>query len=379
MTKKTNIKLSVARKLGLAMLATGALTIAGGVSISPQAQAFGLGDITGAAKKVGKKAGYVAKHGGKMAGGFAKDAVKGVKTANDVINYVPNKIKKGVRDTALDAAGKAWGTYSSTLTNTYGKIRGINDENYQRSTDLSARQSSDFISGFGKRIDGYVGAAKRKTRKVLTEGITSGESLPRDSSVQRARRQTKSTKALKQYVNKNAHDKRNRSAFDRPAGNAKLGIVKGGAFYKSPQNVTRKSTASNSSNFGRPLGNFKTGVVRDKSFRGVNRKPIGHDKSVWGRPVGNKQQRKVQGITRGDLKPRNKRIRRKSIGRDRSVFGSPVVQNRNRKVSNRKLTQRSSGRKFQSPMRSQSNRGRAGNKMFHKNQQRNFNRKRRGR
>ena len=253
-----------------------------------EVQAFGLGDITGAAKKVG----YVAKHGGKMAGGFVKDAAKGIKTANDVINYVPKAVQKGVRDTTLDAAGRAYGKFGSTLTKTYGKIRGIDDENYLRQTQEAADTSRDFISGFGKRIDGYVGAAKRKTRKVLTKGITSGESLPRVGKRQQAAR----VQPLAQT----------RAAKLDQGQTRKLG------------NVVRKGPSS-----VRPP---VRGIRKDDLTRNIkhgNSGFVGRDKTFYAVPIDGKRP-PVQGIKRRDLKNRIRHGKRPIIGHDKSVFGRPI-------------------------------------------------------
>ena len=283
-------------------LSTASISLASAMTAS-EAQAFGLGDITGAAKKVGggikkvgkkvgKKAGYVAKHGGNMAGGFVKDAAKGVKTANDVINYVPKTVQKGARDTVLDAAGKAWGNYASTMTKTYGKIRGIDNENYLRQTQEAADESRDFISGFGKRIDGYVGAAKRKTRKVLTKGITSGESLPRVGKRQQAARiqplaQTWAPKLTQSQTRK-------------------LG------------NVVRKGPKS-----ARPP---VRGIRKDDLTRNIkhgNSGFVGRDKTFYAVPINGKRP-PVQGVKRRDLKKRIRHGKRPIIGHDKSVFGRPL-------------------------------------------------------
>jgi len=271
----------------VAAVTTGSLGLATTMPVS-EAQAFGLGDITGAAKKVG----YVAKHGGKMAGGFVKDAAKGIKTANDVINYVPKAVQKGVRDTTLDAAGRAYGKFGSTLTKTYGKIRGIDDENYLRQTQEAADTSRDFISGFGKRIDGYVGAAKRKTRKVLTKGITSGESLPRVGKRQQAAR----VQPLAQT----------RAAKLDQGQTRKLG------------NVVRKGPSS-----VRPP---VRGIRKDDLTRNIkhgNSGFVGRDKTFYAVPIDGKRP-PVQGIKRRDLKNRIRHGKRPIIGHDKSVFGRPI-------------------------------------------------------
>ena len=428
---RTRLNRSIANLIITTAIATGSLGLVSTMPAS-KAQAFGLGDIKKAtkkvgggikkgAKKVGNKAGYVAKHGGKIAGGFVKDAAIGVKKANDVINYVPNAIQKGVRDTTLDAAGKAYGKFGSTLTNTYGDIRGINDENYQRSTQGAARQSRDFISGFGKRIDGYVGTAKRKAGKVLTKGITSGESLPRTGSTQRASRKLpKAAKVLRRQTRKAG--KATSNGFNNSAGTMKPGITKGGHFLDKRarvplKGISRKTIARRSSG-----QKFSTGVVQDGFFHGVNgsrpingkqprkvqgitkenlkpgkrhsrREMIGRDKSVFGRPLYRKDRRKVQGIRLKDIRKSRKQSRRKMIGRDKSVFGRPVfvkkqrnskapkkrLQNKRRGGSRKTVVKRNkrfdSGKRRSSSRRSvdrksafqkqaRSNRGRFGNKVL---------------
>lgn len=316
--RRFGTRLIVALPLTLAV--AGTTTITTSIVDAPPAAAWGLGDIKKAAKKVGgavkkgakkaaKKGKYVAKHGGKIAGGLAKDAYKGAKTANDAINYVPRTIQKGARDTALGVVGKAWARTQGQMTDTYANIRGINTPEYQKQTREAEQASRDFVSGLGQRADRYLKGAKRKARKALTEGVTSGESRPRGGSTQKAIRRTQSTKSLQvRTIRRNLRNS-DRSANRRSSGTLRPGVVNDRKFRGSKPSTT-----------------IKTGVVRDKKFRGsnptTNRRPIGNDKSIWGRPVGGKQQ------AGGKHK----------IGNDKSVYGRPVYGKRpNKRGPNRKV------------------------------------------
>lgn len=291
MTKKIDTALRTALVLGLTLGAVGGLTAV----TATQAQAFGLGDITGAAKKVGgavkKGAKFAGKAGASMGVHAGKTAIKGA---------------QGVRDASLTAAGRVTYLPTGVLAPIYFRATGQwNEKNRQILNDME-HQWNDMFDNAGDKMDRGIRRVGQATGEFVRKGgVTSGESLPQPEPSPEAKRRMQN--GLRDFANGGGL---NRSL--------KTGLAKGGAFYNGRKSMTRKSAKapvhgitkenlkpSKGQTMKITLPKDQFGNVRSIAGRPVGgRKPIGRDKSVWGRPVGG----------------------RKPIGQDRSILGRPVGQ-----------------------------------------------------
>ncbi len=334
------------------------LGLAGGMAavslpvVTSQAQAFGLSDITGAAKKAGgaaKKVGSAAKKGAKVVGKGAESVGKvGIKAAK-----VPVGVGQAARNTALSTIGKVSVKPALLLVEGSLRIEGKWDERKKEELREVERQYTDWWDDLGDKMDRVPGKAGQGVNDLISNrgGITSGESLkplPKKPSRLEQRRLENGlvnhardgglNRTVKKSIVKGNDATRNPSAYTGPAGTMKLGLAKGGAFYKGPQGITRKDIARDRSILGRPVGKLKTGMVRDKMFRGGslanNQKPIGRGNEVV--PIkrggrGNEVVRirkgsnaPVRGISRENLKPGKGRKVKTTVVRDKSVLGRPI-------------------------------------------------------
>jgi len=289
------------------VITTGSIGMASTMAV-PDAQAFGLSDIKKAAKKAGgaikkgaKKTGNVAKKVGKVAVPVAKIvAIPQRQATNMGLKAISEAVLKPHAEftrIAADALGKDFGQAGED------EIKGL----YDKWMDI------DQIAGAAGRAAKKAG---KKVGKVIIGRNKIGGSLPRPDN-------SRMENALADYANR-------RGGLARMSGGKRIlkpGVVKGGRFLDRRARLPLKGTAHKTITRRSSGQKFRTGVVRDGFFHGVN----------GSRPIGGIQQRKVQGISRENLKPGKRHSRREMIGRDKSVFGRPLYRKGNRKAQGIRL------------------------------------------
>ncbi len=312
--------------LATALTATSIAVVA--TTASPEAHAFGLGDITGAAKKVGS----AVKKGAKKTGGIAKKAAKGA------IKYGPGAVKKGYE--TVTYAPRVFKKTHHEIVKTV--VEEIGTRPTQEIARIIGKDYDDADWDELRRdVRNDYDRAKRKIRDIITGNNQIGESLPRPDN-------SKAKQALEDYANRRGSIVRR--TFENST--MKTGLVKNDGFLdkraRTPMKGVARKTEPNyrwskefknkSDPHGPGAVKFRTGVVNDGKFHGVRPgKPIGNDKSVWGRPLGGKKPiRKVTGITKDNLKRRGNRFKREIIGHDKSVFGRPIYRPKRKKIGNDK-------------------------------------------
>lgn len=269
---------------------------------APQAQAFGLGDITDAAKK----AGGAVKKGAKKVGGAAKKGAKVVgkgaevvgKTLNNVAE-VPKGLAKDALDVTASTVGKVIYKPSATVMKGYYKVRGKYDADAKERIKSFEDANREFYDGLADKVTGGIkkaaGKAARGVNHVIRNrgGVTSGESLTpipkKPSRIDRIRME-----------------------------NGLADHVRGGGLKQAAKPANERHVTGR---VGPPEG---AGAKVRHTVPLTAKPAIGRDKSVFGRPVGVKETRKVQGIRLKDIKKR-KHSKRRSFGRDKSAFCQPAL------------------------------------------------------
>ncbi len=328
MTKTiNNTVLRTALVLGITLGSAGAMTAISTPLTATDAQAFGLGDITGAVKKVGG----AVKKGAEKVGGAAKKGAKFVGKAGVSMGAHAGKTTvraaQGARDISLHVAGRATVMPAMVFTKGYLRASGQwNEETRQMMRDTE-RDWVDAFDNAGDKMDRGIRRVGQATGEfVRTGGVTSGESLSREPSPEDKRR-----------MQNGLRDLANGGGLNRPM---KTGLAKGGAFYNGRQGMASKSTKAVRSVGkatiglvgGKPVGNTMVDLGYNK-----NRKPAGRDRSVMGRPVGQVKKpflgkgtkAPVRGITKENLRPSKGQtmkiaLPKGQLGNDRSVWGRPV-------------------------------------------------------
>ncbi|MDH3579709.1 MAG: globin domain-containing protein [Hyphomicrobiales bacterium] len=324
------------------------LGLAGGLTattaaIGPdQAHAFGLGDITDAAKKVGGAA--------KKVGGAAKKGAKSVGKAGASVGVHAGKTTvraaQGARDISLYVAGRASIAPLTVFSKGYLRASGQwNEETRQFVKDMER----DWVDGFdnaGDKMDrGIRRVGQAAGEYARTGGVTSGESLPRPEPSPEAKRRMQN--GLRDFANGGGVNRQ-----------VQTGLAKGGAFYKGRQGMTRKGAKTTVQGITRE--NLKPGTSTFNGTKKGNRmvrkgtnfrNTVVRDRSLADRPVGltldgkalprhgAKPNQHPRPITANDIKPsfcnsKFQNCSRNRVGhgrkgnmndaRDRSVMGRPL-------------------------------------------------------
>lgn len=310
----TNVLRTTTLALPLVFAAAGTITVTSAMMAPSEAQAFGLGDITGAAKKVGG----AVKNGAKKVGSVAKKGAKVVGKGGEAVGKVGLKAGKvavgtaqAVRDQAARTAFQISGKPALLITEGIYRATGKwNEEERQRLRQLE-KDGADWIEKQVRKMDRIPGKAARGVNHLIRNrgGVVIGESLPVPS--QEAKR--KMEEGLLNHARGGGLNRRMTTGIvkGKPIGNTMVDL----GYGKNTKPIGRDKSV-----WGRPVGNVKLGVVKDESFRrpmGItkenlglkNKRPIARDKSVWGRPVGNvklgvvkdKSFRRPMGITKENL------------------------------------------------------------------------------
>ncbi len=321
--------------LVIALGAASTLAMASSPVTTSEAQAFGLSDITGAAKKVGG----AVKKGAKKAGGAAKKAAK-VAVPIAKIVAMPQRQATNI---GLKAISEGILKPHAELTRQAAKLMGKEKEFGQAGED-ELKGLYDKWLDVDQLVSSGARAAKKAGKtvgKVITGRHQIGESLPRPDN-------SKAINALLDYANGNLQTtRRGRARANQKGVILKPGIVGNGAFLgKRSQSALGKDAP-------------RKGVKLPKGQQMKITLPkgqLGNDKSVWGRPVGGIKAPN-KGIARKDIQrrkshrfPKNQKLRitlpKGQLGNDKSIWGRPVggIKAPNKGISRKNVERRKSHR-----------------------------------
>lgn len=244
--------------IAIMMGAAGTLAVSTSPITITEAHAFGLGDITGAAKKVGG----AVKKGAKKAGG----AVKKVAVPVAKVVAAPQRLSTNM---ALKSFGEVVLKPHAELTIEALKAIGKGEGFDQPFKDDLYRDYNKWLDA-DQLVRAGAGAAKKagkKVGKVIIGRNQIGGSLPRPDK-------TKAENALLDFANGNLRPTRNgRARAPQKTITFKPGIAGKGAFLHkdNEKDIGRKNRRF-------PANQPMTIILPNGQ--------LGNDKSVWGRPVG---------------------------------------------------------------------------------------------
>ena len=250
-----------------------------------KADAFGLSNITGAAKKVGGAVKKGVKKGAKAVGKVGEAVGKaGLKAA---------KVARDTRDVTLNVCMEVFTAVPWAVTEVGLKAVGKFDEEIARK---AKHDLNTFYSRAARKLDRAIGKGLSKAAGGINHvirnkgGTKIGESLKPIPKKPSLADQLLLKQGLKDFANSNRITRQNKIAR-RINGTARIGLVQNRPVGNTMISLDGKKVKR------RPIGITKEHL----GIRG-NRKPIGRDKSVWGRPVGHI----------------------KHVGHDKSRWGRPV-------------------------------------------------------
>ncbi len=261
--------------LAATLAATGAFTISAAVVTAPVAEAFGLGDVWKGAKKVGKTAAKVGKG------------------AYDASRELDKAVRKGTAEAVGTVTGEFVGQVGGRL---YEGIRHGRAPTKEQ-LDRARRGTKGFVTGAQDRLERGIDRERRKVGETIKEA---GGAL-RDTGKDIANGLVRVGKPPAVIPPRAPAQ----PGWGRPVGQLRSTLP------ARAKGITRKDLAikqsaksalgNDRSIYGRPVGSKTQKIDR------AGKRPLGNDRSIWGRPVGVKGQKG-----------------KRQIGNDRSIYGRPV-------------------------------------------------------